>query len=400
MFKPLAGLRVIDLTQVLAGPYAAYQLALMGADVIKVETPDGGDWGRSRGDLPETNAQGMGLTYLTQNANKKSVALNLKTPEGLEAMKRLIATADVFIENFRPGAIERLGLSFDAVRALKPDIVYCSVSAYGQDGPFRHRPAYDHVVQGMSGIMRTTGTEESGPTKVGAPYVDYATGLNAAFAVVSGLLEVRRTGKGLHLDVAMLDTSMTLMAQLVTSHLTAGWMPRPAGNEAWSQSPSSGAFQTSSGLLMIAANNDKQFRAMCRGIGRGDILTDPRWSDPAERARNAPALRAELVQIFQGDTAEHWEQVLDQAGVPAARVRSLDQTLAEPHMAARGIAASLPWDHGEGALHLPTLGFKVDGDVIAPSELPPRLGQDTRAVLAGLGYSEGELDAMAQGGAI
>ena len=214
MFKPLSGLRVVDLTQVLAGPYAAYQLALMGAEVIKVETPQTGDWGRVRGDLPETNALGMGLTYLTQNANKKSVTLDLKSPEGLEAMKRLIASADVFLENFRPGAIERLGLSYDVVRELKPGIVYCSISAFGQDGAFRHRPAYDHVIQGMCGIMRTTGTEQTGPTKVGSPFIDYATGLNAAFAITAGLHEVKRTGESVHLDVAMLDTSMLLMASL------------------------------------------------------------------------------------------------------------------------------------------------------------------------------------------
>ncbi|WP_068304613.1 CaiB/BaiF CoA-transferase family protein [Pararhodobacter sp. CCB-MM2] len=394
MFKPLSGLRVVDLTQVLAGPYAAYQLALMGAEVIKVETPQTGDWGRVRGDLPETNALGMGLTYLTQNANKKSVTLDLKTPEGLEAMKRLIASADVFIENFRPGAIERLGLSYDVVRQLKPGIVYCSISAFGQDGAFRHRPAYDHVIQGMCGIMRTTGTEQTGPTKVGSPFIDYATGLNAAFAITAGLHEVKRTGESVHLDVAMLDTSMLLMASLMTSHLTADWMPRPAGNEAWSLSPSSGAFETSDGLLMIAANNDKQFRALCKGLDREDILTDPRWADPANRAKNAPALRAELVQVFLSDRAEHWEAQLDAAGVPAARVRSLDETLAEPHMRTRRIAAALPWEHGKGALHLPTLGFKANGQAVAPTELPPELGRDTRDVLTSLGYSDGDLQAM------
>lgn len=400
MFKPLTGLRVVDLTQVLAGPYAAYQLALMGAEVIKVETPDGGDWGRVRGDLPETNALGMGLTYLTQNANKKSVTLDLKSAPGLEAMKRLIATADVFIENFRPGAIERLGLSYEVVRALKPGIVYCSISAFGQDGDFRHRPAYDHVIQGMCGIMRTTGTEQTGPTKVGAPFIDYATGLNAAFAITAGLHEVRRTGQSVHLDVAMLDTSLLLMASLVTSHLTADWMPRPAGNEAWSQSPASGAFETADGLLMIAANNDRQFRALCTGIGRGDILTDPRWAEPATRARNAPALRAELVRVFLSERAGHWESVLDGAGVPAARVRSLDETLAEPHLRSRRISAALPWEHGKGALCLPTLGFKANGQAVAPTDLPPELGRDTRPVLAALGYSEADLAAMAEAGAI
>ena len=227
MFQPLAGVRVIDLTQVLAGPYAAYQLGLMGAEVLKIEAPGVGDWSRDKGLLPELNARGMGLAYLTQNANKKSVALNLKSREGVEILKRLIADADVFIENFRPGTIDRLGLSFDVVREINPRIVYCSILAFGQDGEMSRRPAYDHVVQGMSGIMKTTSTVETGPQKVGAPYVDYATGLNAAFAIVSALHETKRTGEAVYLDVAMLDTSMLLMASLVTSHLTGGWMPKP-----------------------------------------------------------------------------------------------------------------------------------------------------------------------------
>jgi len=395
MFQPLAGLRVIDLTQVLAGPYAAYQLALMGAEVIKVETPGEGDWSRERGELPDLNVEGMGLAYLTQNANKKSVALNLKSEEGLAIMKRMIEGADVFIENFRPGAIARLGLPFEVVRVINPRIVYCSISAFGQDGELSHRPAYDHVIQGMSGIMKTTGTAETGPQKVGAPYVDYATGLNAAFAIVSALHESRRTGEAMHLDVAMLDTSMLLMASLVTSHLNAGWMPRPAGNEAWSQSPSSGAFETSDGLLMVAANNDKQFRALCTGLERPDILEDDRWKEPQARRANAAALRAEFVRIFRSGTAERWEKALDAAGVPAARVRSLDETLAENHARTRGFTRPVGWTREPRDIHLPTLGFKVNGEVVAPTAYPPELGRDTRAVLSGLGYSEADLCRLA-----
>lgn len=391
MFKPLDGLRVIDLTQVLAGPYAAYQLGLMGAEVLKIEEPGGGDWSRTNGSMPNLNAQGMGLAYLTQNANKKSVTLNLKTDEGLAIMKRLIASADVFIENFRPGAIARLGLPFEVARAINPRIVYCSISAFGQDGELSHRPAYDHIIQGMCGIMKTTGTEETGPQKVGAPYVDYATGLNAAFAIVAALHETRRTGEAVHLDVAMLDTSMLLMASLLTSHLTGGWMPKPSGNEAWSQSPSSGAFETADGLLMVAANTDRQFRALCAGLGRADILEDSRWREPEARRANAAALRAELVAVFRSQGAAHWERVLDKAGVPASRVRSLDETLAEGQARTRGIAYAMAWSGQPADIHLPTLGFKVDSEVVAPSSPPPRLGGDTRAVLEALGYADDEL---------
>jgi len=396
MFQPLAGIRVIDLTQVLAGPYAAYQLGLMGAEVLKIEMPGEGDWSRERGEMPELNIENMGLAYLTQNANKKSVALNLKTRDGLAIVKRLIEGADVFIENFRPGAVARLGLPFEAVRAINPRIVYCSISAFGQDGEMSHRPAYDHVIQGMSGIMKTTGSAETGPQKVGAPYVDYATGLNAAFAIVSALHETKRTGKAVHLDVAMLDTSMLLMASLVTSHVNAGWVPKPAGNEAWSQSPSSGAFETADGLLMVAANNDKQFRALCAGLGRDDMAKDERWRDPEARRLNAAALRAELVRVFRSGTADKWERALDAAGVPAARVRALDETLAESHARTRAFTRPLRWSRQPGDIHLPTLGFKVDGEVVEATIPPPELGADTRAVLRELGYSEADLRRLAE----
>ncbi|MFH1794927.1 MAG: CaiB/BaiF CoA-transferase family protein [Pseudomonadota bacterium] len=391
MFQPLAGVRVIDLTQVLAGPYAAYQLGLMGAEVLKIEAPGVGDWSRDKGHLPELNARAMGLAYLTQNANKKSVALNLKSSEGVEILKRLVAGADVFIENFRPGTIDRLGLSFDVVREINPRIVYCSISAFGQDGEMSRRPAYDHVIQGMSGIMKTTGTVETGPQKVGAPYVDYATGLNAAFAIVSALHETKRTGEATYLDVAMLDTSMLLMASLVTSHLTAGWMPKPSGNEAWSQSPSSGAFETEDGLLMVAANNDKQFRALCAGLGRPDILEDDRFRSPDARQANAAELRAELVRIFRSGRALDWEKSLDAAGVPAAKVRSLDEVLAEGHAQTREFARAMRWGGEPQEIHLPTLGFKVNHEVIAATVPPPELGGDTDAVLRDLGYSEADL---------
>lgn len=396
MFQPLSGLRVIDLTQVLAGPYAAYQLGLMGAEVLKIETPGVGDWSRDKGHLPGLNAEGMGLTYLTQNANKKSVTLNLKAAEGVDILKRLVRDADVFIENFRPGTIRRLGLSFDVLREINPRIVYCSISAFGQDGEMSHRPAYDHVIQGMSGIMKTTGTVDTGPQKVGAPYVDYATGLNAAFAIVSALHETRRTGEAVHLDVAMLDTSMLLMASLVTSHLTGGWMPKPAGNEAWSQSPSSGAFETADGLLMVAANNDRQFRALCAGLGRPDLCEDARWRDAEARQENAAALRAELVSIFRTRSALEWEKALDAAGAPAAKVRSLDETLAEAHAATRAFAYPVHWAREPHDIHLPTLGFKVNGEVVPPTVAPPELGADTPAVLKELGYTDADLCRLAE----
>lgn len=399
-FRPMAGLRVVDLSQVLAGPFATYQLSLLGAEVLKIEKPGEGDWTRNGGPSKPLSDLGMGLNFLAHNAAKKSVTLDLKSPEGLAALKRLIATADVFVENFKPGVAERLGLGFNAVRAIRPDIVYCSISAYGQDGPLRQRPAYDHVIQGMCGIMLTTGQKGDGPTKVGAPYVDYATGMNAAMAILAGLTEVRRTGRAVQLDVAMLDTALMLMASLVTQHMTAGWQPAQNGNEAWSQSASSGAFQTLDGVLMLAANNDRQFRQLCAAVGRDDILSDPRWSDVAARNENAAELRAELVALFLTRDAAEWETLLAGASVPAARVRSLDEVVQEDQFAARDLVSQMQISGHNPPVHVPNLPFKANGVNLHPAAAPSALGADTEQVLIGAGFDPTELTRLRDAGVI
>ena len=243
------------------------------------------------------------------------------------------------------------------------------------------RQAYDHIVQGMCGIMRLTGTNETEPNKVGAPYVDYATGLNGAFAIVSALHEVNRTGKSVKLDVAMLDTSLLLMSSLVTDHLNTGWIPTPSGNEAWSQSPSSGAFETQSDLLMIAANNERQFERFCTAINRGDLLKDKRFQHSKDRKNNKDELRHLVEGIIKTKTAEYWEEKFNEEGVPATKVRKLDEVLSEQQVEKRGITHKLRIPGTRDSLHVPTLGFKVDDEIIAPKEPPPRLGQDNDHII-------------------
>jgi crotonobetainyl-CoA:carnitine CoA-transferase CaiB-like acyl-CoA transferase len=399
-FQPLAGMRVVDLSQVLAGPFATYQLSLFGAEVLKIEKPGEGDWTRNGGPDQTLSDKGMGLNFLAHNAGKKSVTLDLKTPEGMAALKRLIATADIFVENFKPGVADRLGLSFDAVRALRPDIVYCSISAYGQDGPLRPRPAYDHVIQGMCGIMLTTGQKGDGPTKVGAPFVDYATGMNAVMAIMAGVTEVRRTGQAVQLDVAMLDTALMLMASLVTQHLTSGWEPAQNGNEAWSQSPSSGAFQTQDGVLMLAANNDSQFEKLCIAVGRNDILTDARWSTSAARSAASTELRDELVGLFMTRSAAEWEDILAAADVPAARVRSLDEVVQEEQFSARDLISEMAIQGHDMPVHVPNLPFKANGSNLHPVSAPSLLGSDTEGVLRAAGLSAEAIAEMRASGII
>ena len=384
----------------LAGPYATYLLALMGAEVLKIEKPGEGDWTRNGGGVPELADRKLGLSYLVQGGNKKSVTLDLKTQDGLKVAKELIQTADIFIENFKPGVAERLGLGFDEVRALSPKIVYCSISAFGQTGPFSSRPAYDHVIQGMCGIMMTTGAPGSGPNKVGAPYVDYATGMNAALAVIAAVLETQRTGDAVQVDVSMLDTSLMLMASLLTTHLTTGWIPEQSGNEAWSQSPSSGAFETSDGVLMLAANNEPQFQRMCHAIGAADILQDPRWSTPQDRGQNAAELREKLNGIFLQRPAAEWEAILADVSVPAGRVRGLEEILHEEQITARGLMSTLEVDGLDRPVHVPSLSFIANSQATIATRAPSALGADTDEVLAALGYDDTARESLRKAGVL
>ena len=393
-FQPLAGIRVLDITQVLAGPYASYQLALMGADVIKIERPGDGDWTRTGGADTDLAKTLMGLPYLTQNANKKSVTLDLKQEQGRAVLQRMLPSCDVFLENLRPGAMSALGFSFEQVREFRPNIVYCSISAFGQDGPLNKRRAYDHVVQGMSGIMHATGTRESGPTKVGAPYIDYATGLNGAFAILAALHEVRRTGNGIKLDVAMLDTALLLMASHVTAYLTAGTEPRPAGNEAFSGSAASGCFSTRDGLLMLAANTEEQWQSLCRVLNNDTLATEPRWKTSSDRSEHAADLRTILAEELATKTTNEWDIQLNEAGVPAGSVMRLAEILDHAQCQAREITQAVHLPETSSTPHLPTLGFKANGYSVAPSAAPPTLGRDTETILLELGFDKDEITAL------
>lgn len=373
---PLQNIRVLDLTQVFAGPYCTYQLALLGAQVIKIEPP-GGEMTRYGGALPELSKQGLGLSFCTQNAQKNCVELDLKKPEDVAQVLALAAEADVFVQNFRPGVARRLGLGEDALAAVNSRLVYCSISAYGEVGPIGHRPAYDHVVQAMSGIMCTTGSDDMGPVKVGAPYIDYATGLNAAFAVMAGLRQRDQDGKFQLVDVSMLDTAMTMMANnLVTVATTGKDLPK-LGNEAASRAPSSGCFVTQcGGLLMLAANNERQFADLCHVLKHPQWSADPRWADPIARRDNQEALRELFEQVFLTAPATHWEALLDAAGVPASRVRRLSETVAEGQLQARGMLSELEVGEDATLVSLPGVGFRLNGASLIPDQPPRPAGAD------------------------
>ena len=373
---PLTDIRVLDLTQVFAGPYCTYQLALLGAQVIKIEPP-GGEMTRLGGALPDLSRQGLGLSFCTQNAQKDCLEMDLKDPAQISKVLELAATADVFVQNFRPGVARRLGLGEAALEKVNPRMVYCSISAYGDVGPIGHRPAYDHVVQAMSGIMATTGTQEMGPVKVGAPYIDYATGLNAAFAVMAGLRQRDLTGVFQHVDVSMLDTALTMMANNTVTVATTGKDLPKLGNEAASRAPSSGCFEAGcGGLLMLAANNERQFADLCTVLGHPEWVDDPRWATPSIRSQHQDELRTLFGALFVTKSAAEWEALLDDAGVPASRVRTLSETLAEGQPQARELLHTLAVGEQGTPVSLPSVGFKLNGESPKPGKPPRTVGAD------------------------
>lgn len=396
----LEGIRVLDLTNVLAGPFASYQLALMGADVIKVETPGAGDLARQLGADSELSAEYLGVSFLAQNSEKRSVTVNLKSRGGKEVFQKLVAGADVLLENFRPGVIERLGFGWDRLHEINPRLVYCAVSGFGSTGPMRGRPAYDQVVQGLSGIMSITGSPATAPLRVGFPVCDSFGGLAAAFAITAALLRQRRTGQGAFLDTSMLDAALTSMGWVVSDHLIAGRQPVPMANENITSAPS-GTFDTADGALNIAANKQEQYETLCRVLGRDELIDDPRFRTRDDRKRNRDVLRAELEMSLKERTAVEWDQVLLGTGVPAAPVVSVPEALVSAQVSHRGLVATI--DSPAAAVDsLRVLGSPthVDGQTVSPQTPPPTLGQHTDEILSALGYGRSDIARLRAEGAI
>ncbi len=397
---PLAGFRVLDLTNVLAGPFCAYQLALLGADVIKVERPGGGDLARRLGADDALNAAGMGASFLAQNAGKRSITIDLKQPAGRTVLLRLLATADVLVENFRPGVMARLGLGCEALAARHPRLVYAAISGFGQDGPLAGKPAYDQIVQGLSGLMSVTGDAASAPLRAGTPIADTVGGLVAAFAITAALLRRERHGRGAMVDVAMLDSLLTTMGWVVSNYLIAGQVPRPLGNDNMTASPS-GAFRTADGLLNIAANQQVQFERLCAVVGQPELVADARFARREARKEHRGALTALLEQALAARPAMEWAALLTAAGVPAGEVLSVPEVLAHPQIAARELLHELPAPEGlDHAITVLNAGFRLDDAALAVDRRPPSLGQDTDALLAELGYDAAETAGLHACGAV
>ena len=376
MSRPLDGFTVVDFTHVLAGPACAYHLGLLGAEIVKVESPRG-DAIRHRGGTDRAAAErAMSTPYATQAAGKRAVCLDLDTPRGRDAMERLLRDADVLVENHRPSTLRRLGLHEEETLARHPRLVHCAMTGYGRGGPLEEAPAYDVNIQATSGLMALTGTAEGGPTRVGAPVIDYATALAAGFAIAAALLRRERTGRGAFVDVSMLETAHTLMASTIVDHAITGRVPQRRGNAANSRSPSAGSFPCREGMLSLGVNEEGQFRALAHALGRADWLDDERFATRGPRLDHAPALVEQIEAALAADTAENWEARLLAAGVPCARVRTLPESLATAQVTARGHLVAVP---GEGWA-APGLPFRLDGaPAAAPDRAPAPIGADNAA---------------------
>lgn len=388
----MQGVRVLDLTNVLAGPFATLHLALLGAEVIKIERPGSGDLARKLGTLTELNEQLMGTSFLAQNSNKKSVTLNTKAPEGKEIFKRLIESADVLVENFRPGVMDRLGLGYDVLKEINPGLIYCAISGFGQTGPDAHKPAYDQIIQGLSGEMAVNGDERLNPLRAGFPVCDTVGGLNGAFAIMAALYHRERSGQGQFIDIAMLDSIMPLMGWVAANLLIAGQEPVPMGNDNFTAAPS-GVFVTGDGFINIAANKQEQWESVCDVLGLPELKTDERFRERDTRKQN----RKELTPLLELKLAERgtdeWVELLNASGVPSGAILGLREALQQPQVKHRKTLKDVTID-GIGSVPLFNLTAKFEqtpGDITSP---PPRLSAHTAEVLASIGITEDELNKL------
>ena len=391
MSKPLKNIRVLDLTNVLAGPFCCHQLAHLGAEVIKVEARVRGDLARQLGADPALSARGMGVSFLAQNAGKKSVTLDLKHPKGKALLMRLVETADVLVENFRPGVMARLALDYDTLRAANPTLIYCAISGFGQDGPWVDRPAYDQIIQGASGVMSITGDADTAPLRVGYPVADTVGGMTAAFAISAAL---NAKPRGSFIDVSMLESVLATMGWVISNHLIAGVTPAAHGNENVTSAPS-GTFMAQGGPINIAANKDEQWTALAHHLGLGHLCGDPDYATREARKTNRMALKAELETVLATRPARDWARELNRMGVPAGAVLTVPEVLEMPQIADRSFLRSYRDVPGVGRdIQIATTGIKLDGTAPCVDAPPPQLGQDNDAVWSSLGLTPDELQSL------
>ena len=390
---PLEGVRVLDLSRAVAGPFCTMLLGDLGADVIKVEPPEGDD---SRKFAVMVN--GESTFFFSMNRNKKSIVIDLKKPEGVEIVRRLAAVSDIVIENFRPGVASRLGVDYASLSKVNPSLIYCSISGFGQRSSYAQKPAYDPIALAMSGMMDLTGEPEGGPVKFAVPIADMTTGMFAAIAILSALIERSKTGKGTYIDVSLLDVQYYLLTHQASAYLIGGQEPKRMGSATPSAAPYQ-AFMASDGYVIVAVVNDNQFRKLCKAIGVPELAEDPRFRTNADRVKNRAELLSLLEPLFLEKTVEEWVAILEKADVPVGPVRTVRQALSDPYVEERGLIQKV--QHARAG-PIPLLAFPVlFDDERPPIRLPPPLlGQDTEEILLKLGYTRDEIQALRSKGVV
>jgi crotonobetainyl-CoA:carnitine CoA-transferase CaiB-like acyl-CoA transferase len=412
MSAPLSHIRVLDLSRILAGPLATQFLADMGAEVIKVERPGSGDdtrgWGPPFAIDPDENDPGLSAYFMCCNRGKKSVAIDMATPQGQDLIRKLAAEVDVVVENFKVGGLAKYGLDYETLKKTNPGLVYCSITGFGQDGPYARRAGYDFLLQGMGGLMSITGEPDAttadgrhvgGPVKVGVAICDEVTGLNATAAILSALIARDRTGEGRHIDIALLDATVAALVNQASTHLVDGSVPGRMGNAHPTVAPYN-AFQTADGHIILACGNDGQFQRFCKVAGLEQLASDPRFRTNPDRIRNRDDWMPVLEEAFRARPSAWWIEQLEAEGVPCGPINSIDEVFADPQIQHRRMRRELPE---------PTLGYvavtanpvRMTGHDTTAPKAPPRLGADTGDVLKDvLGLDDERLASLAQKGII
>ncbi|MEX0583977.1 MAG: CaiB/BaiF CoA-transferase family protein [Sneathiella sp.] len=395
MAQPMDGIRIIDFTQVYSGPYATYQLASLGADVIKVEHPAKGEQGRSLiTPHPASRDTGMSAMFTAVNGGKRSITLDLKHPDATNVVARLVKNADVVIQNFRPGKMDGLGFGYDAIKAINPSIVYCSISGYGQTGPRASSAAYDPIMQAVSGMASVNGFPENGPTLYGFWIADLTTGMNAAFAITAALLRRAKTGSGEYVDVSMLDTAFSLMSPMIGLHLNYGIDAPQTGNGTPAEGGASMIYPTKAGHIVVVAVTEYQFRAMIEELGKLEMIGDSRFDTRVKRNMSED-YRAELVDAFSKDTADSWEARLNRVGVPAGKIQKIPELVNDPQIRHRDMLQTPGMVPGiDTPLKVANLGFKLGHDGPCIKTVPPMLGAHTDEVLESVGFKPTEIETL------
>jgi crotonobetainyl-CoA:carnitine CoA-transferase CaiB-like acyl-CoA transferase len=384
---PLEGIRVLDLSRILAGPWCTQNLADLGADVIKVERPGSGDDTRGWGPPYMKDAEGRDTSeaafYTSTNRNKRSIVADMATPAGAALIRELALVSDVLVENFKVGGLRKYGLDYASMKALNPRLVYCSVTGFGQDGPYAGRPGYDFMIQGLGGLMSITGERDAlpggGPQKAGVAVTDIITGMYATVGILAALQERQRSGLGQHLDIALLDCHVAMLANQNANYFASGVAPQRAGNAHQNVVPYQ-VFAAADGHLIVAVGNDAQFRAYCQAIGAVGLGQDPRYATNSQRVRNRDPLIAELSEIMRGGRRDDWLARLEAAGVPCGPINDISQTFSHPQVLARGLRQGIPHPLG---MEMPVTAspLRFSDSPVTYRRAPPLLGEHTEEVL-------------------